>query len=376
MTVKKKRVDCIVGARPNFMKIAPIMKAFAESEMIEPRLIHTGQHYDVEMNSVFFDELGIPSPDLNLEIGSGTQTEQTAGVMIALEKALLDQRPDLLLVVGDVNSTVAAALVAAKLQIPLAHVEAGLRSFDLTMPEEINRLVTDRLSALLLTTEKQAEQQLMKEGVALEQIHFVGNVMIDTLLHNLDRAETPAVTMEKYGASQDFVSSASDRYAFVTLHRPSNVDEPNQLSELLHVLARVSEQIPIVFAVHPRTKARMEDAGLADVLRGPKVLMTPPIGYLEMLGLMQNAFVAITDSGGIQEETTALGVPCLTVRDNTERPITISEGTNTLVGSSADALLEAANKVLSGTSKRGNTPELWDGKASARITRILEDYLA
>ncbi|MEM6415354.1 MAG: UDP-N-acetylglucosamine 2-epimerase (non-hydrolyzing) [Pseudomonadota bacterium] len=369
------RVDCIVGARPNFMKIAPIMKAFAASGGFETRLIHTGQHYDVEMNAVFFDELQIPNPDLNLEIGSGTHTQQTANVMMGLEQAFEANRPDLAVVVGDVNSTLAAALVAAKLQIPLAHVEAGLRSFDRAMPEEINRLITDRVSDLLLTTEHAAIDQLVSEGVARDAVHFVGNVMIDTLLGSLDRARPASVTIASHDKDGAFALAAEQGFGFVTLHRPSNVDRPLQLAALLEALNHISQDLPLVFALHPRTRARFDAERLWDRFDGAEILLTSPLSYLEMIGVMRDAKLAITDSGGVQEETTALGVPCLTVRDNTERPITISEGTNTLVGSSSEALKDAAARVLAGHSKAGRIPELWDGHAAERIVRIVDQYL-
>ncbi len=340
------------------------------------RLIHTGQHYDENMNAVFFGELGIRAPDINLEVGSGTNTEQTAHVMLGLEPIFLAERPAMVLLVGDVNSTVAAALVASKLQIPLAHVEAGLRSNDRSMPEEINRLVTDRLSDLLLTTERDAVDQLHREGIAAKSIHFVGNVMIDTLLDNLAKARPPRSTVSHYAAGGAFTSDAMrNSYALVTLHRPSNVDDPAKLAGLVEALVEISRQLPLLFAIHPRTQARIDAANLASELDSPRILVTPPLGYLEVLGLMKEARLVITDSGGMQEETTALGVPCLTVRDNTERPITIAQGTNTLVGSSPRALLAAAREVIAGGGKRGCIPELWDGRAAERIVRHVLDFL-
>lgn len=371
----KWRVDCIVGARPNFVKIAPILRAFAARGDCAVRLIHTGQHYDVAMNKVFFDELAIPAPDINLEIGSGTHTEQTARIMIGLEGVLARSPPHMLLVVGDVNSTLAAALVAAKLLVPLAHVEAGLRSNDRAMPEEVNRLVTDRLSDLLLTTERDAAASLMAEGVAPEQIYFVGNVMIDSLHASLPRAVPAAATLAEHGADGGFLAAASTGFGFVTLHRPSNVDDPQQLRQLLAALASISRELALVFAMHPRTRAVIAANGLADMLAGARMLVTPPLSYLRAIGLMREARLAITDSGGVQEETTALGVPCLTVRDNTERPITVSEGTNTLVGSSAEALLSAAREALQGAGKRGRTPEYWDGRAAERIAERVTAFL-
>jgi UDP-N-acetylglucosamine 2-epimerase (non-hydrolysing) len=371
-----RRVDCIVGARPNFVKIAPIMRALKARGTFAVRLIHTGQHYDVAMNAVFFEELSIPEPDINLEVGSDSNTGQTARIMLGLEKVFAESHPDMLIVVGDVNSTLAAALVASKLLIPLAHVEAGLRSNDRTMPEEINRLVTDRLSDLLLTTERAAAANLIREGVAPEQIHFVGNVMIDTLRASLDRAVPARSTIREYGASEAFLSAAQAGYCFVTLHRPSNVDDPAALKGLLDALSDMSRDLPLLFAMHPRTKAIVAANGLQDMLRGARVLMTPPLSYLRALGLLREAQLAITDSGGVQEETTALGVPCLTVRENTERPITITEGTNILIGTSPDALRRGFYEVLASGGKRGRVPEFWDGKAAERIASHLEDFLS
>ncbi len=370
------RIDCIVGARPNFMKIAPILRAFDAAGGAFVRLIHTGQHYDEAMNAVFFAELGIRAPDINLEVGSGTNNEQTARTMLKLEPVLLADRPDMLIVVGDVNSTAAAALVASRLLIPVTHVEAGLRSGDRTMPEEINRLVTDRLSDLLLTTERAAAVQLFSEGVPRDKIYFVGNVMIDTLHANLSRALPPLETIARHGAGAEFQDAAQAGYGFVTLHRPSNVDDSEKLKGIVAVLAEIAGLLPLVFAMHPRTKARIEAAGLSGKLSAACILATPPLSYLETIGLMQGARIAITDSGGVQEETTALGIPCLTVRDNTERPITITEGTNTLVGSAPEVLLSAARDALGSAGKRGRVPDLWDGKAAERIVRHVLAFVA
>jgi UDP-N-acetylglucosamine 2-epimerase (non-hydrolysing) len=359
------------------VKIAPIMRAIRAREGLAARLIHTGQHYDVAMNAVFFEELGIPNPDINLEVGSGSGTEQTAQVMLKLEPVLVAQRPDLLLVVGDVNSTVASALVAAKLGIPLAHVEAGLRSNDRTMPEEINRLITDRLSDLLFTTERAAIDNLLKEGVSREAVTFVGNVMIDTLHACLERAAPAKSTLEEIGAAPDIVADAlKNGFGFVTLHRPSNVDDPVKLGGLLQALATIAERLPLVFPQHPRTRAMIESAGLARLLNDSKIIVAPPVSYLQAIGLMRASKLVITDSGGVQEETTAMGVPCLTVRENTERPITIDEGTNTLIGTSPDALIAAAEDVLANGGKRGRIPDLWDGKAAPRIVDVIEAQFA
>lgn len=373
--VHRHKINCIVGARPNFVKIAPIIRELRSRVNNQVRLIHTGQHYDVAMNSVFFEELGIPDPDINLEVGSGSQTEQTARIMLALERMLIQERSDMLVVVGDVNSTLAAAIVSAKMLIPITHVEAGLRSNDRTMPEEINRIVTDRLSDLLLTTERSAEANLINEGVRPEQIKFVGNVMIDTLHACLERAIPGLSTLLDMGADAEFMQHAKEAYGFVTLHRPSNVDDINQLRGLLAALVDISNSIPLIFAVHPRTRASIASEGLEALLERGRILITPPLSYLRSLGLMRDSRLVITDSGGIQEETTALGVPCLTVRDNTERPITINEGTNTLVGSSPSALRAAAAVAISGKGKRGRVPELWDGRAAVRVADEIEDYL-
>jgi UDP-N-acetylglucosamine 2-epimerase (non-hydrolysing) len=374
---KRWRIDCIVGARPNFVKIAPIMRAFCARDDLSARLIHTGQHYDVAMNAVFFEELGIPDPDINLEVGSGTGTEQTARIMLSLEPVLLANRPDLLLVVGDVNSTLAAALVASKLLIPLAHVEAGLRSYDRSMPEEINRLVTDRLSDLLFTTERSAIDNLVKEGIEPRRITFVGNVMIDTLYACLSRAVPAAVTLSEIETTPELAADALEHgFAFVTLHRPSNVDDPAKLEQILTALARIARHIPLVFPMHPRTSAMIASGGLDPLLRAARVIVVPPLSYLRAIGLMREARLAITDSGGVQEETTALGVPCLTVRENTERPATVDQGTNTLVGSSPEALVAAAEDALVNGSKKGRVPALWDGRAAERITEEIMDYLS
>jgi UDP-N-acetylglucosamine 2-epimerase (non-hydrolysing) len=370
------RIDCVVGARPNFVKIAPILLALRARPGLSVRLIHTGQHYDVAMNSVFFEELKIPAPDINLEVGSGTGTEQTARVMLALEPVLTEDWPDMLIVVGDVNSTLAASLVSAKLLIPVAHVEAGLRSDDRTMPEEINRLVTDRLSDLLLTTEEGAAANLIREGVAPEKIHFVGNVMIDTLYACVERAVVPSATFAESGASPAFVTAAREQgFGFVTLHRPSNVDDPLTLAAIIRAIVDISHKLPLVFAMHPRTRGTVERINLMPMLLKGCILVTPPLSYLKSLGIMRGARLVITDSGGIQEETTALGVPCLTVRENTERPITIAEGTNTLVGTSPQTLLAAVQEVLTAGGKRGRVPPLWDGRAAQRVADRIEAFL-
>lgn len=353
----------MVGARPNFMKIAPIMSELRARPLFAPQLIHTGQHFSAEMSDSFFRELEIPEPDINLGAGGGTHGEQTAQIMLRLEPVFRASPPDVLLVVGDVNSTLAAAIVAAKMGIPVAHVEAGLRSFDRTMPEEINRVLTDSVSDYLFTTERGAEKNLLAEGIPARKIFFTGNVMIDTLLGFRHKAARSDV-LERLGL-------AAGSYAVVTLHRPSNVDDPAGLSEMVVMLAELARNLPVVFPVHPRTRARMASAGAgADGLT-----LTEPMGYLDFLRLVGSARLVLTDSGGIQEETTVLGVPCLTLRANTERPVTIEMGTNRLVGTNPADALEAALETLAATPRRCPPPPLWDGKASGRIVDILERSL-
>jgi UDP-N-acetylglucosamine 2-epimerase (non-hydrolysing) len=343
------------------MKIAPLLRELRGREAFSVCLVHTGQHYDAAMSESFFADLGIPAPDHNLGVGSATHAEQTAEVLRRMEPILLRERPDVVVVVGDVNSTLAASLAAAKLCIPVAHVEAGLRSFDRTMPEEINRLVTDSLSDLLFTTEPAGRENLQREGIPASKIHFVGNVMIDTLLANLERSKRLRVA-ERLGLDKG-------GYAVLTLHRPSNVDQPERLGALFSLLEKIHQEIPVVFPVHPRTAA-----AIARTLGGaaPRLLTTEPLGYLEFLRLMADAKLVLTDSGGIQEETTVLGVPCLTLRDNTERPVTVTHGTNTVVGSNPELILAEVQKILSGAGKRGSIPEGWDGGAARRIVDILE----
>lgn len=364
------KIACVVGARPNFMKMAPIIHALRATDGLEPLLVHTEQHYDEAMSRVFFDELGMPKPDLNLGVGSGAHSEQTARVMIEFDRVVVAEKPDFVLVVGDVNSTMAAALVASKRLIPLGHVEAGLRSFDRTMPEEINRMVTDILSDLLFTTSEDAEANLVREGIDRAKIRFVGNVMIDTLLKHRERARATSRALELFGLTPG-------RYCLVTLHRPANVDEPGPLSGLLGALGRLSEERPVIFPVHPRTRGRLAEFGLVEFVgRHPGLKLTDPLGYLDFLRLMVDAELVLTDSGGIQEETTVLGVPCLTLRPNTERPVTITEGTNVLVGTDPARIIEEGLKVLSGQKKGGRVPRLWDGQAAGRIAAGLKAWAA
>ncbi|MFQ5530183.1 MAG: non-hydrolyzing UDP-N-acetylglucosamine 2-epimerase [Gemmatimonadota bacterium] len=351
----------VVGARPNFMKIAPVMKAFERTGEVRQTLVHTGQHYDEELSQYFFEDLGLPRPDVDLGVGSASHAVQTARVMIALEPVLARVRPDWLFTVGDVNSTVAAALVAAKLEIRVAHVEAGLRSGDWTMPEEINRVLTDRLSDALFTTEPSAADNLLAEGVSADRIHFVGNVMIDTLLEHQERAR--ALDMAA-GMNLDVGD-----YVLVTLHRPSNVDSRDRLGAWLDALGQVTLATghPVVLPLHPRTASRVRELRLEHLLAPLHVL--PPLRYLEFLGLMASAGLVLTDSGGIQEETTVLGVPCVTLRANTERPVTITHGTNRLYSGDPDGLVDEVRTALLENREAG-IPPLWDGRAAERIARI------
>ena len=361
-------VLCVVGARPNFMKIAPIMRAF-KSAAVPAVLLHTGQHYDAEMNDAFFEDLGIPQPDINLGVGSGTHAQQTAEIMLKVEPVLDAHAPAAILVVGDVNSTIACALVAAKKGIPVIHVEAGLRSRDRSMPEEINRVLTDQISDLLFTTERTALDNLTQEGIDPARVHFVGNVMIDTLYYNLQRAKPATETLAALGIDPERIGSAG--FALLTLHRPSNVDDAGILARLVDCLNQIAQDLPLVFPIHPRTRNRLEQFGLLPRLSPERIICTPPLGYLQLLGLMRQARVVLTDSGGIQEETTALGIPCITLRDNTERPITLSEGTNTLVGNDPARILAALAATLQHITQKRSIPEHWDGQAAERIVAVL-----
>lgn len=356
-------VCCVVGARPNFMKVAPVVLELRRRR-IPQLLVNTGQHYDANMSKVFFDELGMPQPDINLGVGSDTHARQTARVMEGFEKVCRDSRPDVVVVAGDVNSTAAAAMVAAKECIPLAHIESGLRSFDRRMPEEVNRVVTDHLSDLLFTTEQSANENLRREGIPDDRIHFVGNCMIDSLLRHVDDAlrRCPWSTFDLQPGG----------YALLTLHRPSNVDDPDSMRSFMAMVTRLAGSIPVVFPVHPRTRQRLDQLGVrtSNCLR-----LCEPLPYLTFLGLMAGARLVLTDSGGIQEETTALGVPCLTLRENTERPVTLTIGTNQLVGTNPDRILEAAHDVLRQSWRPGPRPPLWDGRAAVRIADVLEQTI-
>lgn len=358
------KVLSIVGARPNFIKIAPLMAEFGRRQGIAPTLLHTGQHYDQRMSDLFFTELGIPTPDINLGIGSGTHAQQTAQIMIAFEPVVLNLKPDVVLVVGDVNSTIACGLVAVKLGVKLAHVEAGLRSFDRTMPEEINRLATDAISDLLFCTEQSGVENLRTEGVPESKIHLVGNVMIDTLLKNRDKAEQSRVMDELH---------LTDRaYALLTLHRPSNVDDPAVFGRLLEALDVIQRELPVIFPIHPRTRKILGDGPLGTRVSSMQNLrMIDPAGYLDFMKLMAHAKLVLTDSGGIQEETTILQTPCLTLRENTERPVTIDSGSNRLVGTQPGNIVAAFRGIMTGGQGEPKTPPLWDGRAAERIADVL-----
>jgi len=358
----------IVGARPNLPKIGPLMREMGRHPQIEPILVHTGQHYDEKLSDIFFRQMGIPAPHVNLEVGSGSHATQTAEILKRIEPVLIEQKPDLVLVVGDVNSTIAVSLAAVKLGIPVAHVEAGLRSFDRAMPEEINRILTDALAEYLFITEEDAAEHLLKEGRPKEAIFFVGNVMIDSLRHFLPIAQQSAIGGDLHLKNGAHGGDPWKRFAVLTLHRPSNVDSLEKLTELLGAIDAVAQEIPVVFPVHPRTQQRMAQAGIT---HHPSLRVIPPVGYLDFLCLLSKATLVLTDSGGIQEETTALGVPCLTLRENTERPITISQGTNLLVGTDPAKIVAAAREVLAGKSKAGRIPPLWDGHAAERIVETL-----
>jgi UDP-N-acetylglucosamine 2-epimerase (non-hydrolysing) len=361
-----KTVLHVVGARPNFMKMAPLIEALAQDPGgAEHLLVHTGQHYDAHLNDAIFRDLGLRAPDIHLGAGSGTHAEQTARIMLAFERLVAERAPAAVVVAGDVNSTVACSLVAAKANVPVAHLEAGLRSRDWTMPEEINRIVTDRLSKLLLTPSPDADENLRAEGADPASIVRVGNCMIDSVLRHLDRARSGAA-LSRFGVR-------SKGYALATLHRPSNVDDPARLGRLLTALNSVAEKLPVVFPVHPRTRARLE--AIPGAAPAAALHWAEPLGYLDFLQLQDGAAVVVTDSGGVQEETTALGVPCLTLRDNTERPITISEGTNKLIGSDPSVLLREVDAVLSAERRPARIPDLWDGRAGLRAAAAIRSLL-
>ena len=360
--MRRLKILLIAGARPNFMKVAPIYSEMKRrADEFEPLIVHTGQHYDASMSDAFFNDLGLPEPDIHLGVGSASHAVQTARIMTEFEPVVLEQKPDWVLVVGDVNSTIACALVCAKLGVKVAHVEAGLRSRDRSMPEEINRILTDAISDLLFTTSQDADENLKAEGVSPDKIRFVGNVMIDSLLEHLKLAEDSAIR-QQLGVNEG-------GYGVLTLHRPSNVDDPDVFRGIANALVEIAKKLRIIFPVHPRTRGRIEEFGLADELSRAGVQMIEPLGYLDFIRLYSGARLILTDSGGLQEETTVLGIPCITLRNNTERPVTIELGTNVLVGTDPDKIIRAANDVLEGTGgeRQSSIPPLWDGRAASRI---------
>jgi UDP-N-acetylglucosamine 2-epimerase (non-hydrolysing) len=363
----------VAGARPNFMKIAPIVRALQAHGGLSFKIIHTGQHYDREMNDVFFEELGIPQPDLFMAAGGGSHAQQTAKIMLAFEELCVAQRPDAVLVVGDVNSTLACSIVAKKLTIPVAHVEAGLRSGDMSMPEEINRLVTDSISDWFFVTEPSAVEHLRREGKPEAAVHYVGHVMVDNVLFQANKlAASGGSGLDSAAIKAGLGLSGGKRYGVVTLHRPSNVDDPEMLAQLAGALRDIARELPLVFPVHPRTRANLDKFGIS---LGPDITLVGPQGYMAFLDLWKDAALVLTDSGGLQEETTALGVPCVTLRENTERPVTVEEGTNVLAGTSPQAITGAAAQILRGEGKQGRRPHLWDGKAAERIVAVLDKEL-
>ncbi len=362
-----KKVISVVGARPNFIKIAPIHKAFLKYEdRIQHLICHTGQHFDRKMSSIFFDELEIPKPDFSLGIGGGSHAEQTARIMIAFEKILLEEKPDLIIVPGDVNSTLAASLTAVKLHIPVAHVEAGLRSFDRNMPEEINRVLTDEIADMLFVTEKSGMENLHHEGVSESKIFFTGNVMIDSLIYYMPKINNSDILTSLGLKKQQYILS--------TFHRPSNVDHPERLRKILENMKHLATSLPVIFPIHPRTRNNIKHFGLENIL-SEKVILLDPVGYLDFLALTKRAALVLTDSGGIQEETTFMGVPCITVRNNTERPVTCDVGTNYLAGRDYEKAVDKALDILKGNRKQGKIPELWDGNTAARIAKIVVEHL-
>jgi UDP-N-acetylglucosamine 2-epimerase (non-hydrolysing) len=363
----------VAGARPNFMKIAPIVRALQAQQALTFKIIHTGQHYDRDMNDVFFEELGIPQPDLFMAAGGGSHAQQTAKIMIGFEELCIAERPAAVLVVGDVNSTLACSIVAKKLNIPVAHVEAGLRSGDMTMPEEINRLVTDSISDWFFVTEPAAVGHLKREGKPDAAIHYVGHVMVDNVLFQADKLTRADTSGFETAAFKATAIENGGRYGVVTLHRPSNVDDAANLTRIAGALKEISAELPLIFPVHPRTRANLEKFGI-DL--GPNITLAGPQAYMAFLNLWKDAAVVLTDSGGLQEETTALGVPCVTIRENTERPVTVDEGSNVLAGTDPVAIMAEARKVLRGEGKQGKRPHLWDGKAAERIVAILTRELA
>ena len=358
------KIISVVGTRPNFIKIAPLVKEMAKHSEIKQILVHTGQHYDKKMSQLFFDELEIPKPDINLGVGSASDIMQTASIILKFEKFLLKEKPDLVIVVGDVNSTLAAALAAAKCKVKVAHVESGLRSFDRTMSEELNRILTDHISDFLFTTEESANKNLINEGIDKNKIFFVGNVMIDSLLSHREKAKKSKILSE--------LNIKRNEYVVLTLHRPSNVDNKKSLEHVIGILDNIQQKIKIVFPVHPRTLKNINKFKLDQKLKNQKnLVITEPLGYLDFLNLMSNSIFVLTDSGGIQEETTVLGVPCITLRNSTERPVTVEQGTNVLVSTDKSKIVQSAYKLVKGHNPKGRIPKLWDGKAAQRIVKVL-----
>ena len=376
------KVFLVAGARPNFMKIAPIQKMMRKYPELQPIIVHTGQHYDYEMSKIFFENLELPEPNVYLGVGPGTHAEQTGKIMIRFERAIFRYRPDLVIVVGDVNSTLACALVAAKVQVPIAHVEAGLRSFDRSMPEEINRILTDHLCDILFTSCEDANENLRREGISEDKIYFVGNVMIDSLFQNINKANQSDILIKLNLTSpkpatkvnpQDNIGPI-DPYAVLTLHRPENVDIKETLQRILNAISEIQKQIKIIFPAHPRTRRRIKEFNLS-LDRLNNLLLIDPLGYLDFLKLISEAKFVLTDSGGVQEETTVLGIPCLTLRNNTERPITVKEGTNIVVGTDPERIVSESFKILNGDIKKAKIPKFWDGKTASRIVNIIYNYL-
>ncbi|MBN1905190.1 MAG: UDP-N-acetylglucosamine 2-epimerase (non-hydrolyzing) [Deltaproteobacteria bacterium] len=368
MNTDKKKIMLIAGARPNFMKIAPIAREFDKHpDTIAYKIVHTGQHYDRNMSDVFFEELGIREPDYHLGAGGGTHAEQTAKIMVDFEKVCKQDQPDMVIVVGDVNSTLACSIVAKKMNIKVAHVEAGLRSFDMAMPEEINRMVTDSISDLFFVTEEQGVVNLKNEGKKDGAIHFVGHVMIDNLHYQFSRLEK----MDTNILPTDTIKKQTPEYGVVTLHRPSNVDDKQNLERIFEAFKEITQSLPLIFPIHPRTRKNMKAFGITP----PKAMvLTEPLSYMEFLNLWKDSRVVLTDSGGLQEETTALGIPCLTIRENTERPITVTEGTNELTGTSKEKIISCFKSIMAGNWKSGQRPQFWDGKAAERIVKVILGY--
>ncbi len=359
----------VVGARPNFMKIAPIQRVMNATDGVEPFLVHTGQHYDERMSKFFFDDLQLPQPDVYLNIGSASHAVQTAKIMIEFEQVLLREKPDAVLVVGDVNSTAACSIVASKMGVKIIHVEAGLRSNDRGMPEEINRILTDAISDLLFITEQSGIDNLRREGIPDEKVHLVGNVMIDSLIFFKEKAAQSTMLKD--------LGLEKGSYALITLHRPSNVDDPDVFRRLISTFQKIEKELTLIFPIHPRSRKRISEFGLDEMIAAmPNLKLLDPLGYLDFMNLMHNARVLLTDSGGIQEETTYLGIPCITMRENTERPVTMDVGTNVLVGSDTDMIYEEFRKVINGRAKKGRIPPLWDGHAAERIVDIIKRTLA